>query len=59
MLGTHVKPPLGLRPRYIADEHRMNEIRCAVRRYMDAGLALPCEWIAEYNEIAKRREERA
>ncbi|WP_419884857.1 hypothetical protein [Paenibacillus sp. B-A-8] len=50
------KPPLGLRPRYIAEAQRMDEIKDAVKRYMDAGYPLPDEWIAEYNEIAKRRE---
>ena len=52
------KPPLGLRPRYIAEAQRRVEIQAAVMRYMDAGYPLPDEWIAEYNELAKRREVR-
>lgn len=51
-----VKPPLGLRPRYIAKAHRMNEIKDAVVRYMDASLPVPTEWLAEYNELVKRKE---
>lgn len=51
-----VKPPLGLKPRYIAEVQREVEIVNAVKRYMDAGYPLPDEWIAEYNELAKRRE---
>lgn len=51
-----LKPPLGLRPRHIAEAQRMDEIKDAVRRYMDAGLPLPAEWIAEYNELATRKE---
>lgn len=50
------KPPLGLKPRYIAEAHRMYEIKDAAMRYMDAGYPLPDEWIAEYNELARRRE---
>ncbi|WP_449600328.1 hypothetical protein [Paenibacillus sp. Marseille-Q9583] len=50
------KPPLGLRPRYIAELQREVEIVDAVKRYMDAGYPVPTEWMAEYNELAKRRE---
>jgi hypothetical protein len=50
------KPPLGLKPRYIAKAHRMNEIKDAVVRYMDAWLPIPDEWITEYNELAARKE---
>ncbi|MEK5395991.1 hypothetical protein [Paenibacillus sp. FSL K6-2859] len=50
------KQPLGLKPRYIAEAPRMYEIKDAVVRYMDAGLPVPTEWLAEYNELAERRE---
>lgn len=49
------RPPLGLRPRFVHEEERMAEIYAAVVRYMDAGICVPTEWIAEYNELAKRR----
>lgn len=52
------EPPLGLKPRYIAEAQRMDDIKDAVKRYMDAGNPLSNEWIAEYNELAKRREAR-
>lgn len=54
MSGLHVKPPLGLRPRYIADAARMTEVRGVIMRYVGAGILLPAEWIAEYNELAAR-----
>lgn len=53
-----VKPPLGLRPRYVAEAGREGEIVSAIMRYLSAGYPLPDEWIAEYNELAKRREGR-
>lgn len=56
MNESHVKSPLGLRPHYIAEAQRMDEIVSAIKRYMDAGYEVPSEWIAEYNELAKRRE---
>ena len=48
------RPPLGLKPRFVADEQRMEEITEAIQRYKDAGYQIPSEWIAEYKEIAKR-----
>lgn len=51
-----VKPPLGLRPRYIAELQREVEVVDAIRRYLSVGLPVPIDWIAEYNELAKRRE---
>ena len=45
------KPPLGLRPRYIADKQRLNEIRKSIARYYTTGLPIPIEWIKEYNEL--------
>lgn len=41
-------PPLGLRPEFIVLEHRQKEIQEAVTRYMEAGLAIPSAWTAEY-----------
>ncbi|WP_156949704.1 hypothetical protein [Paenibacillus sp. FSL R7-269] len=58
MNGARVKPPLGLKPRYISKAQRMCEIKDAVQRYMDAWLPIPDEWIAEYNELAAQKEAR-
>jgi hypothetical protein len=47
------KPPLGLRPRYVSDRKRLEEIRDAITRYTAEAYPIPAEWIAEYNELAE------
>jgi len=49
------KPPLGIPPRFVREYERLNEIIDAVTRYMDGERLIPLEWIAEYNELVKRR----
>jgi hypothetical protein len=44
-----VKPPIGLRPKYLSDIDRFNEVKSAIVRYYDADLKIPIEWIEEYN----------
>lgn len=46
------KPPMGLRPKFLADEERIAEINEAIFRYMGAKKIIPQEWIDEYNSIA-------
>lgn len=41
------KPPLGCRPRWIAEEIRLIEVASAVSRYLDAGKPVPTEWVEE------------
>lgn len=50
-----IKPPLGVMPRFIWDERRRIELQAAIMRYMDAGMRVPLEWIAEYNELVERQ----
>jgi hypothetical protein len=45
------RPPLGLRPKYIRDLERLSEVQDAIKRYWDAGMRIPIEWIQEYNEL--------
>lgn len=45
------KPPLGLRPRFIWEEERLDEIDAAVKRYLEDGKEIPTEWVAEYSEL--------
>jgi hypothetical protein len=52
------KPPLGLRPRYIAEEARLNEVCEAIARYYQAGYPFPMEWIEEYNELTEKVKKR-
>ncbi|NGM81226.1 hypothetical protein G5B47_02235 [Paenibacillus sp. 7124] len=51
----YIKPPLGLTPRFIVEERRIDEIKAAVTRYFDAGRKVPADWIAEYNELVERK----
>ena len=51
------KPPLGITPRYIHDEHRAREIIFALLRYLDAGKPIPREWLEELSDRVKIKEE--
>jgi hypothetical protein len=48
------KPPLGLRPRFIADEERLREVADAITRYRVAGKPVPVEWLREHDELGYR-----
>lgn len=52
-----MKPPIGLTPKVIHDGMRIDEIINAVERYLCAGLHVPPEWVAEYNELVSKRED--
>ena len=52
-MDTTIKPPAGLRPKWVFDELRLEEIKNAMIRYMDAGLEIPEEWTQEYEELMK------
>ena len=45
------KPPIGLRPRFILNEQRYDELNAAIGRYVDAKLPIPKEWWDEYLDI--------
>ena len=45
------KPPLGLTPKFVRKQERMNEIRDALARYYESQMKIPLEWIREYNEL--------
>ena len=58
------KPPIGLRPRFIVLENRLQEIRQAIDRCMeynenDAYEIFPIhnDWVEEYNEIVAKLNE--
>lgn len=48
------KPPIGLKPKNIHNEERRKEIISAMRRYDDAGMDIPSEWIEELLELNKK-----
>lgn len=45
------KPPLGLKPRWLAAQHRAVEIQAAIGRYEKAQLDVPEEWRTELKEL--------
>lgn len=48
------KPPLGLTPRWVRDMVRFEEIISAMKRYSEAGVPIPIEWIEEIDELYDR-----
>lgn len=48
------EPPLGVMPRTLWDGSRRKDLAQAMRRFLDAGYAIPPEWITEYNELLRR-----
>lgn len=51
---TNERPPLGLRPRFIADEQRLDELKAAIRRFRDAKRKVPRDWYEEMFELLER-----
>ena len=47
------KPPVGLKPRYVHDGERIDEILCAIERYTDANMSIPKSWIDELRDLLK------
>lgn len=47
------KPPLGLKPRHIHDSERIDEILCAIERYIDASMPIPKSWVNELRDLLK------
>jgi hypothetical protein len=45
---------VGLTPRYIRETQRVNEIQAAMKRYTEAGLEIPPEWIEELQDLASK-----
>lgn len=48
-----VKPPLGIKPRHIAAEHRIWEITAAYQRFFEAGETPRVEWAEEILDLTK------
>ena len=42
-----------LKPKYIHDEQRLDDITSAIMRYMYVSKGIPEEWIKEYNELCR------
>lgn len=48
------RPPLGLKPRNVHNQQRIQEIVAAIGRYTDANKPIPSEWIEEYNDLVNK-----
>jgi hypothetical protein len=46
----HPRPPLGIKPKWLHDEQRREDIIEAAFRCYEAKKPIPIEWINEYNE---------
>ncbi len=55
--SLYIKLPLGIEPRFILRDKRIKEIREAISRYIDSRIAIPIEWIEEYNQLVKELKE--
>lgn len=53
MTDQIMKPSLGLRPRFVVQEERINEIITAMHRYATTEQKIPIEWINELDETFK------
>jgi hypothetical protein len=51
------KPPLGVVPKYIHDDTRLDELRFAIMRYAEARRQISLDWIDEYNTIVRERKQ--
>jgi len=50
---TDYKPPLGLKPRWLADKHRLADVDAALGRYTEAGMIPPSEWLKERRDLVR------
>ena len=55
-MGEKKKPPLGLMPKRIHDEQRLDLVREAIYRRLEAILAIPPGWIVEYHQLIEELE---
>lgn len=45
------QPPIGIKPMWLHNEHRLQQINSAINRYTDAQCELPQEWYAEKKNL--------
>ncbi|ATH95160.1 hypothetical protein ACH95_23305 [Bacillus glycinifermentans] len=48
------KPSIGVKPRFIHDEQRAEELSGAIMSYIQDNRRIPIEWLEEYNELLKK-----
>lgn len=49
------KPPLGIEPKWMWEERRLEDLKKTIERYYKNGLVIPIEWIEEYNDLLIKR----
>lgn len=55
------KPPLGIKPKWLVNEHRCEELYEKIQQYKTLNLDVPLAWIIEHKQltrIIKKREKR-
>ena len=50
------KPPIGIEPRNIWEKKRIKALKAAIKRYVDADMEVPIEWVKELNEFCGREK---
>lgn len=53
------KPPIGLNPRWLHEEQRIQQIESAIMRYEDFPMPVPKEWRIELAELKLRQLQRS
>ena len=53
-----LEPPLGLKPRWLAEEERLEEVDAAIKRYGQVKKMVPREWTDEWNFLYERKKVR-
>jgi hypothetical protein len=53
-ISQFIKPPLGITPRFILEEKRLQEIIEGIDRRVKATYEIPIEWIEEYNMLVNK-----
>ena len=46
--NNNIRPPIGLKPKFIHDQERQIAIIDAINRYLEAGKSPPKEWVLEF-----------
>ena len=50
-------PPLGIKPKFIWDSMRIQDILDAMERFADAQKPVPVEWVTELRDLLVRKGE--
>lgn len=51
-------PSIGVTPRFIVEEGRLQDLSTAIERRTQEHMPVPFDWIQEYNELLERIEKR-